>query len=372
MKTITSWLNESAYIKPLSPGCQQCANGSKMVLFITGNCTSTCFYCPVSTKKCGRDVIYADEWKLKNEQDTNIILEEATAISACGAGITGGDPLLVWKRTRDYIQLLKNEFGDSFHIHLYTTGSVNSDKIPELIQVGLDEIRFHPPPSQWAHLNNSHIDKIITTILKQTIDAAFEIPAIPHKEKEIQSLICWAETKEIQWINLNELEFSESNAQALIQQGYHVKNDLSTAVKESQETAMKIIHNIQSLNLDVGVHYCSVSFKDGIQLRNRIKRRAEHTAKPYQEITEDGTFLYGIIQTPSTHLDTLIHQLQTKYNIQPHLFQINKIKNRIELAGWILEDIAPTLTKKGYTCFLVEEYPTADHLEVERIPLPLN
>ena len=126
------------------------------------------------------------------------------------------------------------------------------------------------------------------------------------------------------------------------------------------------------MNLDVGVHYCSVSFKDGIQLRNRIKRRAEHTAKPYQEITEDGTFLYGIIQTPSNHLEALIHQLQTKYNIQPHLFHINKIKNRIELAGWILEDIAPTLTKKRYTCFLVEEYPTADHLEVERIPLPLN
>ena len=46
-------------------------------------------------------------------------------------------------------------------------------------------------------------------------------------------------------------------------------------------------------------------------------------------------------------------------------------KNRIELGLWILEKIAGDLKKQGFECYMVEEYPTADQLEVERAPLPL-
>jgi pyruvate formate-lyase activating enzyme-like uncharacterized protein len=372
MKSITSWLNESAYIKPLSPGCIQCASGSKMVLLITGKCSSACYYCPLSQKKMGKDVIYADEWQLHNEQDTNSIIEEAKSIAAKGAGITGGDPLFVWQRTHDYIQLLKNEFGDTFHIHLYTSGLENANKIPDLAKIGLDEIRFHPPLTQWTHLHQSKIEKSITISQNESLDVAIEIPVIPHYENEIQSLIKFANSKKLQWINLNELEFSEQNAQILLQRGYHVKNELSAAVYGSQETAINILQHMQPLNLDVGIHYCSVSFKDGIQLRNRIKRRATHTAKPYHEITEDGTLLYGIIHTKSKSLETLVNELKTTFKIPPQMFEVNTLRKRIDLAGWILEDIASELTQQGYTCYIIEEYPTADHLEIERIPLPSN
>jgi pyruvate formate-lyase activating enzyme-like uncharacterized protein len=50
---------------------------------------------------------------------------------------------------------------------------------------------------------------------------------------------------------------------------------------------------------------------------------------------------------------------------------LNKEKKRIEVGLWILEKIAPTLKKRGLQCFMIEEYPTADGLEVERTPLPL-
>ena len=48
------------------------------------------------------------------------LLEEARLTRACGAGITGGDPLMDLDRCVDYITLLKKEFGKRFHIHLYT------------------------------------------------------------------------------------------------------------------------------------------------------------------------------------------------------------------------------------------------------------
>ena len=57
---------------------------------------------------------------------------------------------------------------------------------------------------------------------------------------------------------------------------------------------------VQKKNLDIGVHYCSVSFKDGVQLKNRIKRRAEHIAKPYDVITNDGTLIKGAIYPNSS------------------------------------------------------------------------
>jgi len=41
-------------------------------------------------------------------------------------------------------------------------------------------------------------------------------------------------------------------------------------------------------------------------------------------------------------------------------------KGRIETSPFILDEIADKLS---YKCYLVEEYPTADRLEVEREPL---
>jgi len=50
---------------------------------------------------------------------------------------------------------------------------------------------------------------------------------------------------------------------------------------------------------------------------------------------------------------------------------LDKKKERIEIGIWILEKIAKNLKKRGLKSYIVEEYPTADALEVERTPLPL-
>ena len=42
------------------------------------------------------------------------------------------------------------------------------------------------------------------------------------------------------------------------------------------------------------------------------------------------------------------------------------LDNKVEVAPWILEDIAEDLEWK---CYESEQYPTADGLEVERTPL---
>ena len=371
MKKITPWLHDSAYIAPLSPACRMCAKGSKMVVLITGLCSTKCYYCPLSFKKGGTDRIFADEWELENERDTKKLIHEAEYIEAAGAGITGGDPLHVWKRTKTYITLLKKTFGESFHIHLYTSALKNADRLPDLIGAGLDEVRFHPLPNTWEKMDKSPIKKTIRSMVDSSVDVAIEIPVLPGMKKEIISLISWADEQAIRWVNLNELEFSERNCDAFRSRGYLVKNEISAAVKGSQETALTILQMTQKKNLTIGVHYCSVSFKDGVQLKNRITRRAKHIAKPYDVITKDGTLIKGAIYPSDTSLQHLAILLKDCYQIPPHLLSIDKEKKRIELAPWLLEKIARRLTKDTYRCFIVEEYPTADRLEVERTPISL-
>jgi len=371
MREITQWLNESTYIAPLSPACEMCANGSKLVILITGLCPAKCFYCPLSFEKGGKDRIFADEWELDNENDIAKLINEAKYIDATGAGITGGDPLVVWKRTKNYISLLKDTFGAGFHIHLYTSGVKNGKHIYDLVSAGLDEIRFHPAPKHWSDMNKSPITHAIKISLETSADVAIEIPSMPGMDQEMFSLVEWASDMGINWINLNELEYSERNADNLICRDYSVKDDISAAVIGSQESANNVLTMVVDKDFEIGVHYCSSSFKDGIQLTNRIKRRAKNIVKAHEVISDDGTLLKGVIYTKNMPLQELYESIKQEFNVgDEHIF-LNGEKKRIELGLWILEKISPELKERGLECYMIEEYPTADGLEVERIPLPL-
>ncbi len=322
-----------------------------MVVLVTGLCSTKCFYCPLSFKKGGTDRIFADEWELNNERDTEKLVREAEYIDATGAGITGGDPLFVWQRVKTYITLLKKTFGESLNIHLYTSALTNADHLPDLVAAGLDEIRFHPLPHTWGNMDRSPIKKTIQRMNDSSLDVAIEIPVLPKKEKEIFSLISWADHQGIQWVNLNELEFSERNCDDFRRRGYHVKNAISAAVKGTQQTAEKILTLSQKENLKIGVHYCSLSFKDGVQLKNRIIRRANHIATPYDIITKDGTFVRGVIYPSDGSLTSLLSLLQKTYNVPSRLLHLDSKRNESSCRMDAGENRPPSLSKQGYRMF---------------------
>ena len=341
----------SFYTKKLAKGCQLCRKGAKLVLLITGLCHSNCFYCPLSEKKKGKDVIYANEMKVKNKE---YILEEAELIEAEGAGITGGDPLLVLNRTIDFIRMLKDFFGEEHHIHLYTA-TLNIEKIRKLEKAGLDEIRFHPSANLWSKIEKTGFKRIVKKI---EIDKGVEIPLIPHLKEDIFHFLNEIDGYDLNFINLNELEFSITNLDALDKFGYVAKNDESSAVKGSEEMAYEIL----DLEITTPLHYCSASFKDAVQLRKRIERRARNIAKIYDVITEDGTLLKGIILASKDKIE----EIKIKFGISDEMISWDDEKKRIETSPFIVEEIAE---KVPYKCYIVEEYPTADRLEVEAVPL---
>ena len=79
----------------LAKGCVLCYQGAKMVLFVTGRCHRSCWYCPLSEERKGKDMVFANEHPIEIPAQA---VEMAERMSALGTGVTGGEPLLCLDR----------------------------------------------------------------------------------------------------------------------------------------------------------------------------------------------------------------------------------------------------------------------------------
>ncbi len=335
-------------------GCRLCMKGAKLVLFVTGLCRKRCYYCPISEKRRGKDRTWANELLVKSPDD---IIGEAGRQRALGAGVTGGDPCIRLDRTIDYIGLLKEHF-DPFHVHMYTAYPLDKTSLKRLKAAGLDELRFH--------FQKGDATKSIENSAKLGIETGVEIPAIPGNEQEIIGIANRLIDAGGRFLNLNELEFSETNTHAFKMRGYGLKSELSYAVAGSEETAK----NVQKAlgDLDLLVHYCSSGFKDSVQLKERLKRTAGNIKKEYEEVNDDGLLLKGII-LPSQEcvdIESCRKELIDAYDIPENLISVDMEKNRIETTLEIVRTLSRSTSLK---CLIVEEYPTQDRLETDVIPL---
>jgi len=338
----------------LSEGCRLCQEGAKMVLFVTGLCPKNCFYCPLSDERRGKDLIFANERSIKSDED---LLKEAELMNALGTGITGGEPLLKIERVLHYIQILKASFGRGHHIHLYTSLAPGRQILEKLADADLDEIRLHPPQECWKNLKSSQYADALQNAKELGIEAGIEIPALEGAEK----VAAFAEEMGV-FLNLNELEFSDNNSEALLKNGFCLESDTSSAAAGSCKFAGIAFPACKK------AHFCSSTYKDAVQLRKRFQRIAKNTAREFDEITEDGTLVYGIIEGGDQEL---AEETLQSMEIPSELFEIKD--GKIEIAWWVLEelkeDIKEELKPSGSKLIIIERYPFEDGLLVELIPL---
>ncbi len=347
-------------------GCKSCVEGAKMVLFITGLCPRRCFYCPVSEQKFGKDDVYADEWKLsKNPQQAEQeLLEECRLIEAKGAGITGGDPLATLAKTTHYIQVLKKQFGPAFHIHLYTSMNLVTQKtLEQLHDAGLDEIRFHPDLEDHQLWNRL----LLTQHFQGHV--GIEIPAIPTLEKETHALLDYVaqNCSWIRFVNLNELEFSDTEAThyTLGRKGFVPKDAYSYGVKGSAEMAVRMMLYSRKKQFPFSVYFCTSKLKDGVQLRNRLKRRAKNVALPFDEINEDGVLIRGVLTGENVDINAQREILLQSLGLKEDEMVYDPKKNRLLMDKKLVRKHKQMLKTLGLVPSIVAEYPTWDAMEVE-------
>jgi len=316
-----------------------------MVLFVTGVCGKNCFYCPVSNERREKDNIFANERLVNRDED---LIEEAISMDALGTGITGGEPLMRLGRVVRYIKLLKNKFGKSHHIHLYTALAPNKGVLESLRRAGLDEIRFHPPQDLLKNIGRTYYRVSITEAQKLGFSTGIEIPAISCDLSGVVSLL-----KDVDgFLNLNELEFSETNFAQLKEQGFVPVDDTSSGALGSKEFALSLVYD--------KLHFCSSRFKDAVQLRERFIRIAKKSARYFDEITSDGTLVYGVIEGDCVNL-------LKEAGVQEDMF-VDKYGS-VDTAWWIAENLAAELKKTGCKLSVIERYPMKNGLVVERTPL---
>ncbi len=354
-----------------------------MVLYITGICRQECFYCPLSEKKKGRDVVYANERLVEGRSWIDQVISEARRMKALGTGITGGDPMVVPERTIELIRRLKEAFGSKHHVHLYTTGPFDHSLLEKVEEAGLDEIRFHPPIETWSRFRflgegpeegNGEPARMYHELIMKAVETGLttgiEVPAVVDEKtsekknsRGLMVLVDYAVRQGLSFVNINELEASHTNMDLFRKKGYELVGD-SMAVKGSSELALEVIAEIGKRYPDTStvLHLCTSVYKDSVQLRNRLKRMAQNLKRPFEVITEDGTFLRGVIETQD--IEELLDTLRNVHEVPDELMEV--VGTKLLIAPWVLEELSEELEGVKY---ISEVYPTWDGLEVERIPL---
>ncbi|HOB17358.1 MAG TPA: radical SAM protein [Candidatus Methanoculleus thermohydrogenotrophicum] len=310
-----------------------------MVLFVTGRCHRTCWYCPLSRERKGRDVVFANDRRVTTPSD---IIKEAETMSALGTGVTGGEPLLVLDRVVDYCILLKERFGPDHQIHLYTGLAPDASMLGRL-QGLVDEVRLHPPQESWSRILETDYARSAALARRMGFTIGIEVPSLPGLGDLAAALPL------LDFLNINELEWGETCAAAMRERGLEPEDGLHNAVRGARQW-------VEELPADPKVHFCSSVFKDSVQLRERLKRVAANTARPFEEVTDDGTVVYGVLE-PAGPLNGFLDGLdEDDYEI---------CEGRVETAWWVLVDHAGLVQGKKY---VVERYPNGG-MVVEVTPI---
>jgi len=325
-------------------GCVLCQQGAKMVLFVTGRCGRSCWYCPLSGERKGKDTVFANDRRIDSPDQ---IIAEAESMSALGTGITGGEPFLCLDRVAEYCCLLKGHFGPDHHIHLYTATVPAVEELEKLKGL-VDEIRLHPPRECWETILDTGYITAAHHARAMGFAVGIEVPALPGLELLVPALAY------LDFLNVNELEWGETNAAAMRERSYEPEDGVHNAVRGARDWADELLRHNK-------VRWCASSFKDSVQLRERLKRIAMNTARPFDEVTDDGTVVYGVLELPAKGRDACLTRCRDA--LEPGSFA--EFTDRIEMAWWLLDEKGVEVSGKRY---VVERYPNGG-MVVEVTPL---
>ena len=305
------------HLGDLSPGCRICTEGQWSCLFINGKCNCRCFYCP--TDQNDISVPTTNRVPFATAQD---YAEYVQRLGFRGVSISGGEPLMTFKRTLAYIQAVRQTIGPHLHIWMYTNGTlVTADHLHELKAAGLNEIRFDISAVDYDLAKPELAAGIIDCV-------TVEIPAIPEDAERLKNLLPQMAAVGIRHLNLHQLRLTPFNAHNLVQRPYTFLHGESVTVLESELTALDILQTAGNLEVPLAINYCSFVYKRRYQQAAARRRNGGDMHKGWESVTESGFIRTLALKGDPGTLKPEIRKLMAKDPTQ-HLWSVNSKGDRL-------------------------------------------
>ena len=269
--------NTKPYHHQISKGCQICGSGKWSCLFITNQCNASCFYCP--TRQDLDEMPSTQGLDFENAAD---YAEYVKHFGFKGVSFSGGEPLLFFNRTLEYLKAVRKSCGQDIYIWMYTNGILaDKEKLQQLAEEGLDEIRFDIGATGFS------LDKV--KLAKGLIPVVtIEIPAVPEEKDKLMQLLPQMVEAGVHHLNLHQMRLTTYNADKVVKRGYTLLNAEKPIVLESELMALEIIQYAKEQGLELGINYCSFHYKNRFQkagfrniLNEKLRALAHHTANGF-------------------------------------------------------------------------------------------
>jgi len=320
--------NTKPFYSEISKGCQICGAGKWSCLFITNQCNANCFYCPAKQDE--------DEVPSTQGLDFDSPADYASYINRFGfkgVSFSGGEPLLYFKRTLEYLKEVRKSCDPDLYIWMYTNGILaDKEKLQKLGEAGLNEIRFDIGATGYQLEKLKMAVGIIPVV-------TIEIPAIPEELETLKTLLPEMANIGVQFLNLHQLRLTPHNVAKLSTKGYTIIPSERPIVLESELAALELIDFARENNIEIGINYCSFHFKNRFQkagfreiIAKTVKPEAEITSNGYiREFSEDSILYKSIklfrskVELP--HIHTIEIEGKEWYYIENIHFKRNQLKS---------------------------------------------
>ncbi|MCY1722393.1 radical SAM protein [Prolixibacteraceae bacterium Z1-6] len=269
--------NTKPYHYQLSRGCKLCGMGVWSCLFITGKCNAKCFYCPTAQT--------TDD--LPTTQGLSFPTAEAYAeyinyFKFKGVSFSGGEPLLFFDRTLNFLKQIRKKCDPDIYIWMYTNGILGDEqKFKKLAKAGLNEVRFDIGATGFS------LDKVKTATGIIPI-VTIEIPAVHEETEKLKLLLPEMVKLGVNNINLHQLRLTKYNAHQLIKRKYTFIHAEQPIVLESELAALELITYAKKHHINIGINYCSFHFKNRFQKVGYRKMVNNRLARPEEIISSKG------------------------------------------------------------------------------------
>ena len=313
---LTSAGETKPHLGPLAPGCRVCVRGGWSCLFINGRCNCRCFYCP------------SEQGEIGIPTTNRITFPRAKDYAAYvryfgfeGVSISGGEPLLTFDRTLEYLGRVRREAGDGVHLWLYTNGTLlTSERVAMLRDAGLDEIRFDIGAVDYE------LDRLRLAVGRIPC-VTVEIPAVPEELGRLRGMLAEMRDAGVDHLNLHQLRLTPHNRPHMADRGYTFLHGERVTVLESEIAVLSLMADAAAVG-GLPVNYCSFVYKRRYQQAAMMRRSATEIRKPHESVTERGYIRSLAATGPSDRLRNAVEELK-RQGVDPKLWSVAGTMDRL-------------------------------------------